>query len=198
MPEHSRRPSPSSQACSAWRSGSAIGVCARNSISTTRSSTTDVPILDSQVHAYERNHPGRPWFGTLYGPPEVTGDQMVAAMDAVGVDGAILASPSACIAANDGAADQQRARAAAVFMTEDPRAARQLLGEKEVFREIETRTTEEYFGRARTNRAENIEMGKLLLDIEDFPKASHQPTYRGMRIGVRVQTWSSKRGMSGL
>jgi hypothetical protein len=37
--------------------------------------------------------------------------------------------------------------AAAVFMTEDPR---QLLGEKEVFREIETRTTEEYFGRART------------------------------------------------
>ena len=73
-------------------------VCARNSISTTRSSTTDVPILDSQVHAYERNHPGRPWFGTLYGPPEVTGDQMVAAMDAVGVDGAILASPSACIA----------------------------------------------------------------------------------------------------
>ena len=98
MPEHSRRPSPSSQACSAWRSGSAIGVCARNSISTTRSSTTDVPILDSQVHAYERNHPGRSWFGTLYGPPEVTGDQMVAAMDAVGVDGAILASPSACIA----------------------------------------------------------------------------------------------------
>ena len=55
--------------------------------------------------------------------------------------------------------------AAAVFMTEDPRAARQLLGEKEVFREIETRTTDEYFGRARTNRAETIEMGKLLLDI---------------------------------
>jgi hypothetical protein len=40
----------------------------------------------------------RPWIGTLYGPPEVAGDQMVAAMDAVGVDGAILASPSACIA----------------------------------------------------------------------------------------------------
>jgi phosphate:Na+ symporter len=55
--------------------------------------------------------------------------------------------------------------AAAVFMTEDPRAARQLLGEKEVFREIEARTTAEYFGRARTNPAENIEMGKLLLDI---------------------------------
>ena len=52
-----------------------------------------MPILDAQVHAYERNHPGRPWVGTLYGPPEVTGDQMVAAMDAAGVDGAILVSP---------------------------------------------------------------------------------------------------------
>ena len=39
-------------------------------------------IFDSQVHAYERNHPGRPWVGTLHGPAEVTGDQMVAAMDA--------------------------------------------------------------------------------------------------------------------
>ena len=49
--------------------------------------------IDSQVHAYERNHPGRPWVGTLYGPAEATGDQMVAAMDAVGVDAAILVSP---------------------------------------------------------------------------------------------------------
>ena len=49
--------------------------------------------IDSQVHAYERNHPGRPWAGTLAGPPEVTGDDMVAAMDAVGVDGAVLVSP---------------------------------------------------------------------------------------------------------
>jgi L-fuconolactonase len=49
--------------------------------------------LDAQVHAYERNHPGRPWIGTLSGPAEVTGDQMVSAMDAVGVDGAILVSP---------------------------------------------------------------------------------------------------------
>src|SRR5213082_2747909 len=52
-----------------------------------------MPTLDSQVHAYERNHPGRPWAGVLYGPAEVTGDQMVAAMDAVGVDGAVLVSP---------------------------------------------------------------------------------------------------------
>jgi L-fuconolactonase len=45
------------------------------------------------VHAYERNHPGRPWAGTLVGPAEMTGDEMVAAMDAVGVDGAVLVSP---------------------------------------------------------------------------------------------------------
>lgn len=52
-------------------------------------------IIDSQVHTYERNHPGRPWVGVLHGPPEVTGDDMVAAMDAVGVDGALLVSPYA-------------------------------------------------------------------------------------------------------
>jgi predicted TIM-barrel fold metal-dependent hydrolase len=52
-----------------------------------------MPTIDAQVHAYERNHPGRPWAGHLAGPPEVTGEQMVAAMDAVGVDGAILVSP---------------------------------------------------------------------------------------------------------
>lgn len=49
-------------------------------------------IIDAQVHSYERNHPGRPWRAALTGPPEVTGDQMVAAMDAAGVDGAILVS----------------------------------------------------------------------------------------------------------
>jgi L-fuconolactonase len=49
--------------------------------------------IDAQVHAYERNHPGRPWAGVLHGPPEVTGNDMVAAMDAVGVDGALLVSP---------------------------------------------------------------------------------------------------------
>lgn len=54
-----------------------------------------MPIIDSQVHCYERNHPGRPWVGVLHGPPEVTGDQMVKAMDEVGVDGALLVSPYA-------------------------------------------------------------------------------------------------------
>jgi L-fuconolactonase len=49
-------------------------------------------IIDAQVHAYERNHPGRPWAAVLHGPPQVTGDDMVAAMDAVGVDAALLVS----------------------------------------------------------------------------------------------------------
>ncbi len=50
-------------------------------------------IIDAQVHAYERDHPGRPWVGTLTGPKSVNGDGMVGAMDAVGVDGALLVSP---------------------------------------------------------------------------------------------------------
>jgi predicted TIM-barrel fold metal-dependent hydrolase len=48
--------------------------------------------IDAQVHAYERDHPGRPWAAVLHGPPEVTGADLVAAMDAVGVDGAVLVS----------------------------------------------------------------------------------------------------------
>ena len=49
-------------------------------------------IIDAQVHAYEHDHPGRPWSAVLHGPASVTGDAMVAAMDAVGVDAAILVS----------------------------------------------------------------------------------------------------------
>src|SRR5207247_8058958 len=50
-------------------------------------------IIDSQVHAYEANTPQRPWFRVPNWPPHVTGDEMVAAMDKVGVDGAILVLP---------------------------------------------------------------------------------------------------------
>jgi phosphate:Na+ symporter len=58
------------------------------------------------------------------------------------------------------------ARAAgAVFMTKDPRAARQLLTEKEVFREIETHATEAHFGRDANGRADSVEAGRLHLDI---------------------------------
>ena len=49
-------------------------------------------IIDSQVHAYESNNPRRPWHSVPNWPPHVTGDEMVAAMDKVGVDGAIFIS----------------------------------------------------------------------------------------------------------
>ena len=51
-----------------------------------------MPTIDVQVHCYERNHPGRPWTAVLAGPPEVTGPDMIKAMDSVGVDGALLVS----------------------------------------------------------------------------------------------------------
>jgi len=49
-------------------------------------------IVDSQVHAYEANTPKRPWYSVPNWPDHVTGDEMVAAMDKVGVDGAIFIS----------------------------------------------------------------------------------------------------------
>ena len=49
-------------------------------------------IIDSQVHAYEANSPKRPWHSVPNWPDHVTGDEMVAAMDKVGVDGAIFIS----------------------------------------------------------------------------------------------------------
>src|SRR5262249_18964038 len=52
-----------------------------------------MPIIDSQVHAYEANTPKRPWYRVPNWPAHVTGDEMVAAMDKVGVDGAIYVSP---------------------------------------------------------------------------------------------------------
>jgi L-fuconolactonase len=49
-------------------------------------------MIDVQDHAYERNHPGRPWVGQLHGPQSANGEEMIAAMDAVGVDAAIIVS----------------------------------------------------------------------------------------------------------
>jgi L-fuconolactonase len=49
-------------------------------------------IIDSQIHAYEANTPKRPWRTVPNWPPSATGDEMVAAMDRVGVDGAIFIS----------------------------------------------------------------------------------------------------------
>ena len=55
--------------------------------------------------------------------------------------------------------------AAAVFMTDDARAARNLLGEKEVFRDLEARATEAHFARIRAGRVESVETSALHLDV---------------------------------
>jgi L-fuconolactonase len=54
--------------------------------------SSEMPIIDAQIHAYEQNHPGRPWLARLPGPPSATGAELVAAMRDVGVDGAVLVS----------------------------------------------------------------------------------------------------------
>lgn len=54
---------------------------------------------------------------------------------------------------------------AAVFMTDDPRAARTLLAEKEVFRDLEARATESHFARIRAGRVESAETSTLHLDV---------------------------------
>src|ERR1700693_5435317 len=57
------------------------------------SGASPMTIIDAQVHAYAANTPERPWHSVPNWPPHVTGDEMVAAMDKVGVDGAIYISP---------------------------------------------------------------------------------------------------------
>ena len=49
-------------------------------------------IIDSQVHAYEANTPKRPWHSVRNWPASATGDETVAAMDKLGIDGAIFIS----------------------------------------------------------------------------------------------------------
>jgi predicted TIM-barrel fold metal-dependent hydrolase len=51
-----------------------------------------MPIIDSQVHCYEANTPTRPWRNVPNWPPSATGDEMVAAMDKLGINGAIFIS----------------------------------------------------------------------------------------------------------
>src|ERR1700751_3824920 len=57
------------------------------------SGVSPLPIIDAQAHAYAANTPERPWNSVPNWPSHVTGDEMVAAMDKVGVDGAIYISP---------------------------------------------------------------------------------------------------------
>src|SRR5215218_6988649 len=51
-----------------------------------------MPVIDVQVHPFDRNHPGRPWASPSHGLDSATGEEMVAAMNRVGVDGAIMVS----------------------------------------------------------------------------------------------------------
>jgi phosphate:Na+ symporter len=55
--------------------------------------------------------------------------------------------------------------AAGVFMTDDARAARRLLAEEEVFRDLEVRATESHFARIRAGRVESRETSALHLDV---------------------------------
>jgi L-fuconolactonase len=49
-------------------------------------------IIDTQVHLYEVNHPGRPWAQDIAGPKHVTGGEQLVAMDELAIDGAIIVS----------------------------------------------------------------------------------------------------------
>jgi len=55
--------------------------------------------------------------------------------------------------------------AAAVFLTEDPGAARQLLAEKEVFRDVESLATQAHFGMPRGPSAESVDVSRLHIDM---------------------------------
>ncbi len=55
--------------------------------------------------------------------------------------------------------------AAALFMTDDPRAARLLAAEKEAFRDIEAAATQSHFDRLRAGRSDTAETSALHLDV---------------------------------
>ena len=61
-----------------------------------------MPVIDVQVHPFDRNHPGRPWASPSHGLDSATGEEMVAAMNSVGVDGATdnAVEPVRCRPAN--------------------------------------------------------------------------------------------------
>src|SRR5689334_13199281 len=51
-------------------------------------------IIDSQIHPYAPNTPDRPWLKEKHetSPDSASGDEVVAVMDKLGIDGAILFS----------------------------------------------------------------------------------------------------------
>ncbi|OYX83383.1 MAG: hypothetical protein B7Y75_05430 [Azorhizobium sp. 35-67-5] len=55
--------------------------------------------------------------------------------------------------------------AGALFMTNDPETARQLAAEKAVFRDLETKATQNHFDRMRAGQIESAETSTLHLDV---------------------------------
>src|SRR6266436_643782 len=76
-------PSPRSSLCANRSRWGTIGRTSRR---------TAMPVIDVQVHPFDRNHPGRPWASPSHGLDSATGEEMVAAMNSAGVDGAIMIS----------------------------------------------------------------------------------------------------------
>ncbi|GAA3886498.1 hypothetical protein GCM10022381_30770 [Leifsonia kafniensis] len=52
-----------------------------------------MPVIDAQLHVFERNRPERPWTGDGSPLAEATGQSTVDLLDAAGVDAAIIVSP---------------------------------------------------------------------------------------------------------
>jgi hypothetical protein len=67
----------------------------------------------------------------------------------------------ACLAARD----YRDGRVRDAWVTDDARATRALLGEKEVFRNLEAQATETHFARVRAGRVESRETSSLHLDV---------------------------------
>ena len=42
-----------------------------------------MPVIDVQVHPFDRNHPGRPWANPSHGLCSATGEEMIAAMESL-------------------------------------------------------------------------------------------------------------------
>ena len=75
------------------QTGAALAITGPALLRRTNAAMRPPVVIDAQVHAYAANTPESPWFREPNWPSHVTGDEMVAAMDKVGVDGAIYSSP---------------------------------------------------------------------------------------------------------
>lgn len=57
-----------------------------------REQEREVAMIDCQLHVYEVGHRGPPWTYKIEAVDQATGEQQIAAMDAIGIDGAIIVS----------------------------------------------------------------------------------------------------------